>query len=203
VINSAKATIYVVEDDKCLRDALAVQLRCAGYDVCTFASAGEFLVSPRSAENGCILLDAVLPGPCGLSLQQALQREPDALPIVFMSGHNDVEVAVKAMKAGAVDFLVKPFGNDALMSALKAALALSASRTQTHALPVNLNERERFVLTAIVGGLKNKEIARELRLSERTIKHCRAALMQRFEATSFADLLRRAAPIVEQAVRTY
>ncbi|WP_280530651.1 response regulator transcription factor [Paraburkholderia sacchari] len=196
VSESGKATIHVVEDDDGLRDALAVQLRCAGYEVRTYASAGEFLVSPPPARHGCILLDLVLPGPGGLSLQQALLREGDALPVVFMSGHNDVEAAVKAMKAGAVDFLVKPFSFDVLVRALEAALSARANQAPPRAPSIELSERERFVLTAIVGGSKNKDIARELRLSERTIKHCRAALMQRFEAKSFADLLRRAAPIV-------
>lgn len=187
----------MVEDDDGLRDALAAQLRCAGYEVRTYASVGEFLVSSPPTGHGCILLDLVLPGPSGLSLQQALARQRDALPVVFMSGHNDVEAAVKAMKAGAVDFLVKPFSIDVLVRALNEALSLRTSEAVAPDTPsINLNERERFVLTAIVGGSKNKDIARELRLSERTIKHCRAALMQRFEATSFADLLRRAAPFV-------
>ncbi|CAB3787858.1 Response regulator protein TodT [Paraburkholderia caffeinitolerans] len=198
---SGKATIHVVEDDEGLRDALAVQLRCAGYVVRTYASAGEFLVSPPPTGNSCALIDLVLPGPGGLSLQQALLRDGDTLPIVFMSGHNDVASAVKAMKAGAVDFLVKPFGIDVLVGALEAALSSRANQASAPRTPsIELSERERFVLTAIVGGSKNKDIARELRLSERTIKHCRAALMQRFEATSFADLLRRAAPMVEEAL---
>ncbi|NLP63066.1 response regulator transcription factor [Paraburkholderia sacchari] len=193
---SGKATIRVVEDDDGLRDALAAQLRCAGYEVRTYASAGEFLVSPPLECHGCILLDLVLPGPGGLSLQQALLREGDVLPVVFMSGHNDVEAAVKAMKAGAVDFLVKPFSFDVLVGALEAALSARANQAPPPAPSIELSERERFVLIAIVGGSKNKDIARELRLSERTIKHCRAALMQRVEAKSFADLLRCAAPIV-------
>lgn len=197
--NSGKATIHVIDDDRCLQDALTVQLCCAGYEVCTYGSAGEFLVNPPPTGHGCLLLDLVLPGPSGLTLQQALLRMPDALPVVFMSGRNDVAAAVKAMKAGAVDFLLKPFDATALLCALEAALSLHASRTAPPAVSIGLSERERFVLTAIVGGVKNKQIARELHLSERTIKNCRAALMRRFEARSFADLLRRAAPIVEQA----
>lgn len=196
---SGKATIHVVDDDNALRDALTGQLRCAGYEVCTYGSAGEFLVKPPPTGHGCILLDLELPGPSGLTLQRALQRMPDALPVVFMSGRNDVASAVTAMKAGAVDFLLKPFDTDVLLCALEAALSLRESRAAPRAPSVSLSERERFVLSAIAGGLRNKEIAHELHLSERTIKHCRAELMRRFEARSLADLLRHAAPLVGQA----
>jgi FixJ family two-component response regulator len=191
------AVIHVIDDDASLRAALTRLLRCSGYEVCGYASVGEFLVRTPQAGDGCILLDLVLGGPSGLELQQALLRDPQALPIVFMSGYNDVA------SAGAVDFLLKPFDRNALLQALQAALAPGATGTGTvtGAPPLSLSERELTVLRGVVSGLRNRDIALQLRLSERTIKSCRAHLMRRFGATSLAELIRRAGSLVDQASR--
>lgn len=198
VVNSDSIrTIHVVEDDASMRLALQRLLGSAGYAVRTYTSAGEFLVSEPAGWSGCLLLDLELGGPSGLDLQQALRRQPHALPVVFMSGYGDVPRTVQAMKAGAVDFLVKPFERAALLGALDAAFNMHAraNAPQPHrsAEPcVSLGERERTVLKGIVAGRRNKQIAAELGLSERTIKSCRANLMRKFSAGSFAELLRHA-----------
>lgn len=194
VIEHQNAVIHVVDDDAAMRTALKRLLHGAGYDVRDYASAGEYLVSEPDTRAGCLLLDLELGGPNGLELQQALLRRPQALPVVFMSAYGDVPRTVKAMKAGAVDFLVKPFDRRALFDALDAALA-SAAREAAAPLDrpsVDLGEREKAVLRGVVAGLRNKQIAAQLGLSERTIKSCRAGLMHKCEATSLAELLRRA-----------
>ncbi|WP_321817417.1 MULTISPECIES: response regulator transcription factor [unclassified Paraburkholderia] len=196
VVNSdSNRTIHVVEDDASMRSALKRLLSTAGYPVRTYASAGEFLVSEPEGWSGCLLVDLELGGPSGLDLQQALRRQPRALPVVFMSAYSDVPRTVQAMKAGAVDFLVKPFERETLLDALDAAFDAQAHELPTpvaSAPDVNLGDRERTVLTGIVAGRRNKQIAADLGLSERTIKSCRADLMRKLGAASFADLLRRA-----------
>ncbi|CAB3787799.1 Response regulator protein TmoT [Paraburkholderia caffeinitolerans] len=194
VIEPKNTVIHVVDDDASMRVALRRLLHGAGYDVRDYASAGEYLVSEPDARSGCILLDLELGGPSGLELQQALLRHPRALPVVFMSAYSDVPRTVKAMKAGAVDFLLKPFDRRTLFDALDAALHGPANEMPPPVEQpcVDLGDREKAVLRGIVGGLRNKQIAAQLGLSERTIKSCRAGLMQKFEATSLAELLRRA-----------
>lgn len=195
-MNCASAgLIHIVEDDESMRCALKRLLTSAGYSVRDYASAGDFLVSEPDVRGGCLLVDLQLGGPSGLDLQQALQRQPRSLPVVFMSAYSDVPRTVQAMKAGAVDFLVKPFDRQTLFDALEAALNAGRDATPAHrARPpeVSLGERERTVLRGIVAGRRNKQIAAELGLSERTIKSCRAELMRKFCADSLAELLRRA-----------
>jgi FixJ family two-component response regulator len=200
LIEHRNTVIHVVDDDAAMRTALTRLLHGAGYDVRDYASAGEYLVSEPDARAGCILLDLELGGPSGLELQQALLRYPRSLPVVFMSAYSDVPRTVKAMKAGAVDFLVKPFDRHTLFDALDAALGSAATEASLpHDRPsIDLEEREEAVLRGIVAGLRNKQIAGELGLSERTIKSCRAALMRKFEATSLAELLRRTGSLVER-----
>ena len=191
---SETPVIHVVDDDPSLRTALTRLLGCVGYAVRTYGSAGEFLVSELDPRPGCILLDVELGGPNGLELQQAIMRDARALPIVFMSAYGDVPRTVKAMKAGAVDFLTKPFDRHTLLGALQAALDTPSPKPSVPS-PSNgadLTERECTVLRGIVSGKRNKEIAAELGLSERTIKSCRAEIMRKFGATSLADLLQRA-----------
>ena len=193
--NNSARTIHVVEDDVSMRTALKRLLSSAGYSVRDYASAGEFLVSEPGEWSGCLLVDLELGGPSGLDLQQALRRQPRALPVVFMSAYSDVPRTVQAMKAGAVDFLVKPFERQTLLNALEAALDIGAEEPHVRAScasGLNLGERERTVLRGIVAGRRNKQIAADLGLSERTIKSCRAELMRKFGADSLADLLRRA-----------
>lgn len=193
--SESSKTIHVVEDDASMRSALKRLLNTAGYPVRDYASAGEFLVSEPEGWSGCLLVDLELGGPSGLDLQQALRRQPRALPVVFMSAYSDVPRTVQAMKAGAVDFLVKPFEREVLLRALEAAFSAREEAPPEPAEPapdVDLGERERTVLRGIVAGQRNKQIAAELGLSERTIKSCRADIMRKFGADSFAELLRRA-----------
>ncbi|QBR01467.1 response regulator transcription factor [Paraburkholderia pallida] len=198
VIDHANTVIHVVDDDSAMRVALRRLLHGAGYEVRDYASAGEYLVSEPDTRSGCLLLDLELGGPSGLELQQALRRHPRALPVVFMSAYSDVPRTVQAMKAGAVDFLLKPFDRHALFDALDAALSSPATAEPAgdDGPPVDLGDREKAVLRGIVAGLRNKQIAAQLGLSERTIKSCRAGLMHKFEATSLAELLRRAESMV-------
>lgn len=190
---SANTLIHVVEDDAGMRTALKRLLTGAGYYVRDYASVGEFLVSDPGDWTGCLLLDLMLNGPNGLDLQQALQRQARSLPIVFMSAYGDVANTVKAMKAGAVDFLVKPFDRETLLDALETALELARRTREVPALDdlIELGEREQYVLRGIVAGRRNKQIAAELGLSERTIKSCRVQLMRKYGADSLAGLLRR------------
>jgi FixJ family two-component response regulator len=185
--------IHVVDDDESMRAALKRLLKGAGYAVRDYASAGEFLVSEPEEWDGCLLVDLELGGPSGLDLQQALRRQPRALPVVFMSAYGDIPKTVQAMKFGAVDFLVKPFELQTLLGALETALNSTTNET-VHRSPapgVSLGERERTVLRGIAAGQRNKQIAAELGLSERTIKSCRAELMRKFGAESLPELLRR------------
>ncbi len=202
VSESANKLVHVVDDDASMRKALGRVLNHSGYSVKEYASVGDFLVSDPQDWTGCLLLDLVLGGPSGLELQQVLSRQQRALPIVFMSAYGDIPQTVQAMKAGAVDFLVKPIERDALLDALASgfgeAAASDASHTMVTPEPTNdvisydLGEREKSVLRGIVAGRRNKQIAADLGLSERTIKSCRAGLMRKFGAGSLADLVRYA-----------
>lgn len=192
---SRESVVHVVDDDASLRTALTRLLVASGYDTKEYASAGEFLVSEPDERPGCVLLDLELGGPSGLDLQRALRRQTPALPVVFMSGYGDVARSVEAMKAGAVDFLIKPFGRDSLVGAVETALSLVQRPSAPPAAdPAEsaLSGREQVVLQGIAKGLRNKQIAAELGLCERTIKTCRAELMRKFSATSLAELIRNA-----------
>lgn len=207
------SVVHVVDDDASLRTALTRLLAASGYQTREYASAGEFLVSEPDARPGCVLLDLELGGPSGLDLQRALRRQDSSLPIVFMSGYGDVARSVEAMKAGAVDFLVKPFGRDALVGAVETAIGIATSKAPpTHNTDVDtrmqtreeantaLSGRERIVLQGIAKGLRNKQIAAELGLCERTIKSCRADLMRKLNASSLAELLRNAEERLPQSM---
>ncbi|OLL32426.1 DNA-binding response regulator [Burkholderia sp. SRS-W-2-2016] len=190
----AEAVIHIVDDDESMRTALSRLLRIAGYRVYAYASAGEFLVAEPIPLPGCIVLDVELPGPNGLELQHALHRRGDATPIVFISAYQDIPKTVLAMKSGASDFLLKPIDAQALFAAIESALAGHDPAPEPHTtLPydaVALSDRECVVLRGITAGRLNKQIAADLRLSERTIKSCRAELMRKFGAHSLAELVR-------------
>jgi FixJ family two-component response regulator len=195
----ANALIHVVDDDESLRAALLDLLDAAGFEARGYASTGEFLLDPPPDRPGCVLLDVRLPGPSGLELQAALQRQGVALPVIFLTGHADVATSVRAMKAGAVDFLEKPVGRDTLLEALKRALARDAAqriaheeaRRQSMRLAV-LTAREREVFDRIVAGKLNKQIADELGIGLRTVKAYRAQLMVKLGVDSAAELGRLA-----------
>jgi FixJ family two-component response regulator len=191
--------VHVVDDDEPMRTAVARLLRASGYEVRTYGSAGDFLLAPPEPVPGCLLLDLQMPGPSGLELQQALQRHPMPLPVVFLTGRGDVSSSVRAMKAGAVDFLTKPVEPAALLKAVEAALerdrsarAWRESIDDVQAHYASLTARERSVLDHVVAGKSNKDIARALGIAERTVKMHRAQVMAKMHAGSIAELVRSA-----------
>lgn len=194
-----RALIHVVDDDESLRASLIDLLRAAGYDVQGYASAGDFLLQPPRDQPGCLLLDVRLPGPSGLDLQAALDGHGVTLPIVFMTGFADVATSVRAMKAGAVDFLEKPVMREALFEAVARALERdAAARTVRRAASAHdarlaaLTARERQVFEHIVAGRRNKDIAVDMGVSLRTVKAYRAQVMDKLGVASAAELGRLA-----------
>lgn len=190
-----KPIIHVVDDDESLRASLIDLLRAAGYDAKGYASAGDFLLQPLRDQPGCLLLDIRLPGPSGLDLQQALAQHDVGLPIIFLTGYADVPKSVRAMKAGAVDFLEKPVVReqlfDAVVRALERDAEARAARNAIHKRDARLavlTAREREVFDRIVAGRRNREIAAELGISLRTVKGHRAQLMEKLGVGSAAEL---------------
>jgi FixJ family two-component response regulator len=197
---SAAPLIHVVDDDESMRTALLELLAAAGFEARGYASTGEFLLRSATDRPGCVLLDIRLPGPSGLELQAALLRQGIALPVVFLTGHADVATSVRAMKAGAVDFLEKPVGRDVLLEALHRALARAAAeratREETQGQSMRLaalTPREREVFERLVAGKRNKDIAADLGIGLRTVKAYRAQLMVKLGVASPAELGRLAA----------
>jgi len=196
---SGKPLVHVVDDDESLRTALLELLAIAGFDAAGYESTGAFLLQPPPDRPGCVLLDVRMPGPSGLELQVALQRQGISLPVIFLTGHADVPTSVRAMKAGAVDFLEKPVERDTLLDALERALARDAAqraareeaRRQSARLAV-LTPREREIFDRVVAGKLNKQIADDLGISLRTVKAYRAQLMEKLGVTSAAELGRLA-----------
>jgi FixJ family two-component response regulator len=189
--------VHIVDDDESLRVALGRLLSAQGYEVRSYASAGEFLVTPPAAGAGCLVLDLQLPGPSGLDLQQALERYAITLPIVFLTGRGDIESSVRAMKAGASDFLTKPVKPEVLLQAVERALATDRTRlaqrqAASHAAARHaaLSEREREVFAGVVAGRLNKQIAGDLGIAERTVKMHRAQVMAKMQVRSVAQLAR-------------
>ena len=196
---STRALIHVVDDDDSLRMALLDLLDAAGFEARGYASTGAFLLDPPPDRPGCVLLDVRMPGPSGLDLQAALQRQGVALPVIFLTGHADVATSVRAMKSGAVDFLEKPVARDALLDALQRALARDAAlrsareeAARRSARLAVLTAREREVFERVVAGKLNKQIADELGISLRTTKAYRAQLMAKLGVDSAAALGRLA-----------
>jgi len=194
-----RALIHVVDDDDSLRAALLDLLDVAGYEARGYASTGEFLLHPPPDRPGCVLLDVRMPGPSGLDLQAALQRYAVTLPVVFLTGHADVPTSVRAMKAGAVDFLEKPVARDTLLDALQRALARDAAQRldrdaaeRRSARLSTLTPREREVFDRVVAGKLNKQIADELGIGLRTVKAFRAQLMSKLGVATAAELGRLA-----------
>lgn len=189
--------VYVVDDDASFRRAVSRLLRSTGLEVETLASAQEFLEHPIVDRPSCLVLDVRMPGPSGMDLQTALQKAGRDIPIVFMTGHGDVSTSVRAMKAGAVDFLEKPLRAPELLACVQRGLARSqqsrAERAERAAVErrfATLTSRERGVLRLVVAGLLNKQIAGELGIAEQTVKIHRGQVMRKMKAGSVAELVR-------------
>jgi FixJ family two-component response regulator len=198
-VPEAEPIVFVVDDDPSVRTATERLLRAVGFTVKTFGSAAEFLESPRPEGPACLVLDIRLPGQSGLDLQRELIGTGVQIPIIFITGHGDIPMTVRAMKAGAVEFLTKPYRRNALLDAIRAAIdrdrASRKERLEAGTLRKRyeqLTPREREVMALVVAGLLNKQIARELATAERTIKFHRAHIMQKMEAESLAELVRMA-----------
>jgi RNA polymerase sigma factor (sigma-70 family) len=188
--------IHVVDDDESLRTAVTRLLRAAGYEVRAYPSAGAFLLAQPADAPGCVVLDVQMPGPSGLDLQEAFGKHRIALPVIFLTGHGDISMSVRAMKAGAVDFLTKPVQREALLDAVRNALVRDAERRaareregSVRALFETLTPRERAVFTLVTAGKANKQIATQLGISERTVKAHRAQVLEKMQVTSLAELV--------------
>jgi FixJ family two-component response regulator len=191
--------VFIVDDDLSVRRSTERLIRSAGFKVLTFTSAREFLASPRPEGPACLVLDVRMPGLSGMELQRELTQSGIHIPIIFITGHGDIPMSVRAMKAGAVEFLTKPFRSRSLLDAVRAALERDRSahkaRSETGELRqryAQLTPREREVMALVVAGQLNKQVAGELFTTERTIKFHRAHIMQKMGAESLADLVRMA-----------
>ncbi len=195
----AEGIVFVVDDDPSVRRSTERLIRTAGYKVETFASARAFLEHPAPQEPACLVLDVRMPGLSGIDLQRALAESHVTLPIIFITAHGDIPTTVRAMKAGAVEFLTKPFRARGLLEAIAGALERDGigrrERAETDRLRQQyetLTAREREVMPLVAAGLLNKQIAGRMATTERTIKFHRAHIMQKMQAISLADLVRMA-----------
>lgn len=199
-MSQVKPIVFVVDDDISVREALELLIRCAGWQPETFESAQEFLEHPPALVPNCLVLDISLPGLNGLELQNRVTARRADMPIIFITGDADVRKSVKAMKAGAVDFLTKPVMDEMLLSAIRDALERSRVslhreaeiRALRHCF-ASLTRRERQVMALVVLGLLNKEVGSELGISESTVKVYRGLAMQKMKAGTFAELVKMGA----------
>ena len=199
-ISHATPTVFVVDDDVSVRESLELLIACTGWQAETFASAQEFLAHQRPVAPSCLVLDVSLPDLNGLELQERIADNREEMPIIFITGHSDVPMTVRAMKAGALEFLTKPLGDDLLLSAIREALEHSRIALDQEAeLRVlrdhyaSLSRREREVMAWVVSGLSNKQVGGELGISEITVKAHRGKMMRKMGADSLVDLVNMAA----------
>ena len=196
-MSTVSSLIYVVDDDESVREAVGGLVRSAGLRVQTFSSAQEFLAFPRPDVPSCLVLDVQLPGLSGLDLQEELVKADVQIPIIFLTGHGDIPMTVRAMKAGALEFLTKPFDDEDLLEAIHEAIKRDriARRERANMRTLydrynSLTPREQEVMKWVVAGLLNKQIAAELGISEIMIKVHRGQVMHKMQAESLADLVR-------------
>ena len=194
---ASEPTVHVIDDDEAARQSLAFLLDCAGLAVRSYESAAEFLKAVPTMEHGCIITDVRMPGMSGVELIGRLKALGVADPVIVITGHADVPLAIQAMKAGVADFLEKPFGDDAILDAVRSALArrtdvnlANAERDRFVALIETLSQREREVLDGLVEGRANKVIAFDLGISARTVEVYRANVMTKMKAGSLSELVR-------------
>ncbi|MCG6860730.1 MAG: response regulator transcription factor [Chromatiaceae bacterium] len=196
---NSEPTVFVVDDDQAMRNSLKWLIESIGMQVRTFGSADEFLSSYYPGRSGCLLLDVRMPGMSGLELQAHLAREDSRLPVIIITGHGDVGMAVKAMKSGAVDFIEKPFHDEDLLTSIRNALefdgkrrALRLQRAEITARMAELTPREHEVMDMVTDGQANREIAAALGVSAKTVEAHRARVMDKMRASSLAELVRMA-----------
>ena len=189
--------VYIVDDDASVRDALKRLIRSVGLQVQVFSSAQEFLQWPRPDLPSCLVLDVRLPGTSGLDLQRQLAEQKIQVPVIFITAHGDIPMSVRAMKAGAVEFLTKPFRDQDLLDAIEIALVRDRVRLARDAAIAVLQDRfasltlrEREVVTMVVSGMPNKQIAAEIGITENTVKVHRSRAMEKMQAQSLADLVK-------------
>lgn len=198
-----KQTVYIVDDDRAMRDALAQLLDNAGFRIRAFSEGAEFLAACDADSTGCILLDMSMPGMSGREVQATLQEQEIGLPVLFLTGHGDIPSAVKAVKDGAIDFLEKPIRGEVLIARVQRALEIDAERRKSIAKArdlrqrhARLTDREREVMHWVTSGLSNKEIARKLELSPRTVEAHRQHVMHKMGADNLVELVEMASACV-------
>ena len=198
-MTESQPIVFIIDDDISVRDGISDLLRSVGLDAHTYGSTQEFVSSKRPDASGCIILDVRLPGRSGLDFQQTLRELGIRLPVIFITGHGDIPISVRAMKSGAIEFLTKPINEQQLLDAVQAGIELDRANRQDDALATelrarfdSLTPREREIMSLVVSGKLNKQIGFQVGLSEMTVKVHRSHVMQKMQAKSVVDLVRMA-----------